>query len=343
MGQYSKIMEGYFTSAGTAQVELLPCLPDTVEFWNKTKWATATSNLVRYATSFAEDTAGTAYAICADGNAATDKNVTLTTGGFSFLTGDTTRLGPRLTITGITAANPAVVTTSAVHNLTSGNSVQIYGPTGMLQVGNVYPSYWSVTVLSTTTFSINVDASGFAAAATGGYVKRIHNTDNFYPPLQQITGVTTGTTTVINLSSIQDFAVGQEVAFIIPPQWGMVELDSNVFQKTYGVPQQAYILSMTAQSITVNLNSTAYTAFAFPTSAQAALGITPAQVVAIGDQNSGSTNSVLSFGALNIPGSFGTNSGYYLLIGIGNGTQIMHQTNDVCRWRAIFPDQLQTS
>lgn len=349
MAQYSKIAQGYFTSTGVAKFISLPFLPDQFEIWNKTKWATATSNLVRYATSFAEDTAGTAYAICADGAAATDKNVTLTSGGLTFINAGTYQYGPTLTISGITQAAAAVVTTTGNHNLVTGDAVAIYGTTGMLQIaGAVY----SVTVLSATTFSIPVNSAGFAAAATAGFCKKVLYPDLYTPFGTNITAISTGATTTITTAVNHGFVVGQEVFFVVPAvtatAWGTTQLDTLAYNTANVVPQQAYVTSVPAvNQIVVNVNSTGFTAFAFPTSAQAALGMTFPQVLAIGDQNSGTTNATTPLPvvppAITIPGAYYTNTRQGVIIGIGNGTQIMHATSDVVRWRAIYPDQIQTS
>jgi lysophospholipase L1-like esterase len=67
-------------------------------------------------------------------------------------------------ITGATNANPIVITTSAAHNITSGQSVRITGV-----VGNTAANTTAIaTVLSTTTFSIPVAGNG--AYTSGGTV-----------------------------------------------------------------------------------------------------------------------------------------------------------------------------
>lgn len=351
MTEYNKIADGYFTSTGVAKFISLPFLPDQIEIWNKTKWATATDNLVRYATGFAEDAAGTAYAITADGAADDDKNVTLTVGGFSFVDAGTYQYGPTIALasTFVTQAASAVVTTASAHGLATGDAVLLYGTTGMLQIaGAVY----TVTVLSTTTFSIPVNSSGFASAATAGFMKKVLYPDLYIPYGCNITAITTGATTTITTAVNHGFVVGQEVFFVIPrvsaSAWGTVELDTAAYNTANVVPQRAYVTSVPAlNQIVVNVNSTGYTAFAFPTSAQAALGMTFPQVLAIGDQNSGATNASTPLPvvppAITIPGAYYANTRKGVLIGVGNGTQIMHATGDVVRWRAIFPDQIQTS
>lgn len=63
------------------------------------------------------------------------------------------------TIAGVTAANPAVVTTSANHNLTTGTRLTIAGVTGTGNITNVNTTA-VITVLSATTYSVPVDTTG---------------------------------------------------------------------------------------------------------------------------------------------------------------------------------------
>lgn len=347
MTEYNKIAEGYFTSTGVAKFISLPFLPDSFEIWNLTEWGTNTNHLVKSAIGFQNSAAGTAYTTISNGTA--NNNVTITSGGFTFIQAGTYQYGPIFTITGITQANLAVVTTSAPHGYVTGDVVLIYGTTGMLQIsGQLY----TVTVLSTTTFSIDVDSSGFAAAATAGFVKRLLYSNLYVPQASNITAIATGTTTTITTAINHSFVVGQEVFFVIPQvsttAWGTTQLDTFTYNTANVVPQQAYVTSVpAANQIVVNVNSTGFTAFAFPTSAQAALGITFPQVLAIGDQNSGQLNAVTPLPivppAITIPGAFYANTRQGVSIGVGDGTTIMHATSDVIRWRAIYPDMILTS
>lgn len=349
MTQYNKIAEGYFTSTGAAKFINLPFIPDQFEIWNKTKWATATANLVRYGTSFAEDTAGTMYTLTANGASASDANVTITSGGLSFITASTYQYGPTFTISGIVAAT-GIVTTTAPHGYAVGDTVFLYGTTGMLQIAGTATTITAVG--TTTTFTLgNIPTSGFAANATAGFCKKILYPDLYIPFGVPISGITTGTTTVITTAINHSFVVGQEVFFVIPtttftnttPVWGTTQLDSAAVLAATGIPQQAYVTAVTATTITVNVNSTGFGAFTYPTSAQAALGVTYPQVLAVGDQNSGTSQVPPVTPPITIPGAFYANTRKGVLIGTGDGTTIVHATSDVIRWRAIFPDQVQTS
>jgi len=73
------------------------------------------------------------------------------------------------TITGITQANPGVVTATA-HGFTNGLKVFIEGVNGMDAVrSSVAARSYAVTVVDANSFSIGVDTSGFGAWTSGGH------------------------------------------------------------------------------------------------------------------------------------------------------------------------------
>lgn len=74
-------------------------------------------------------------------------------------------MGPSLTITGNTLANPTVVTTSTAHGLATGDSVNITGSNSTPSINGDN----TVTVISSTTFSVPVNVT---VAGTAGTVQR---------------------------------------------------------------------------------------------------------------------------------------------------------------------------
>jgi len=339
MSEYSKSMQGEFTVPATPVIKtiLLPYKPISFEWWNKTAMTSQTTNDVISGIAFSSDPNGYAYPTYIATTARTT-SVTITSGGISFVAAGTPTYGAVHTITGITAATPAVVT-SASHGLQTGDVVLIYGTTGMLQIAGLQ---FSVTRIDANTFSINAPGAGFLAAATAGFFKQVLYPSLYLPGARNIDVVTTGTTTVVTVTQDHNFVVGQEVAFVIPPQWGMVELDSEYYLKTHFQPQQAYVTAVTATTVTVNINSTGFTAFAFPTSAVASLGVTPAQIIPIGDANTGYSGPVVPI-PQTIPGAFATNTYNAVLMGVssiisGPTTLVLQGASDVIHWRAEFPD-----
>ena len=89
-----------------------------------------------------------------------------------------------LTISGGTVANPMVITTSAAHNLVSGQYVYITGMNNGATGANGLS--WQVTVISATTFSINFNNTG-SAATTGTVTVTTQHTITPAPTLPYLT------------------------------------------------------------------------------------------------------------------------------------------------------------
>lgn len=70
-------------------------------------------------------------------------------------------------ISAITQANPGVVTTTVAHGLTTGDTGTFENISGMTQLNG---RRFTVTVASSTTFSIGIDTSAFTAYTSGGNV-----------------------------------------------------------------------------------------------------------------------------------------------------------------------------
>ncbi|HEM8614026.1 TPA: baseplate J/gp47 family protein [Citrobacter amalonaticus] len=82
--------------------------------------------------------------------------------------GDISRLkGADLNVTGITNANPGVVTTDITHGFSSGQVIRITGVTGMVGINNVP---LTITVLSPHTFSIGIDTTVSGSWTGGGLI-----------------------------------------------------------------------------------------------------------------------------------------------------------------------------
>jgi hypothetical protein len=94
----------------------------------------------------------------------------------------TSVLGTALTITGITKANPGVVTT-ATHNLRIGDKIYITGIVGMTEINGFY---FVNSVPSGTTFTLKtlegvpVDTTSFTTWTSGGLVQSVFIPNNIY-------------------------------------------------------------------------------------------------------------------------------------------------------------------
>lgn len=73
----------------------------------------------------------------------------------------------------------------------------------------------------------------------------------FYPSYSIISSITQGLTTIVTFSADHDFTDGEIVSFRVSPPFGMVELNNK----------QGKVLSSTDDTITVDIDSSTWTAF----------------------------------------------------------------------------------
>lgn len=343
----SKLIQGSFTVPTPAVNKFisLPYLPYSFEWVNKTKFGTTTANsVVTRGIAYSDDAnANGGYVNISTGSAMNQVILDVNT-GIQFISQNSYGFGPTLTISGIVAAT-GVVTTTTNHGYAIGDTVRLYGTTGMLQVsGNSY----DVTAVTANTFTIGtVPTSGFAANATAGFCKKVLFPDLYIPEHCFITNLSYGATTTVTTNIVHNFVVGQEVRFVMPTVSGTVWGPSQLNGVT------AFVLTVSATSFTVNINSTGYPTFTWPTSAQAAAGLTYPQVYAVGDQNTGySLNSSgnvpylgVTNGIIGIPGAFAANTRQGVIFpaaatfNSGTATNLF-AASDVVEWSAVFPDQI---
>jgi hypothetical protein len=271
MSNYTDSYEGFYTATGAATNIVLPFLPSSVEVfiqgsgagdnWN----SVANPGIVKRAWWFNGMAAGTALAVQNTNGAATDQSVFLATGGISAVEVGETTLGPPLTGSGISMANPAVVTITN-HGLSTGDSVLLEGTTGMLQVvGFVF----QITRTGANTFTIPLNTSGFAAAATAVVARKVIYPDLYKPSAKFVSAITSATSAVVTTTSAHNFLVGERVRLIVPDFFGMSQIDGVAGEVT----------AITTTTVTLDINSSAFTAFAFPTSGAVASGYTQPQII----------------------------------------------------------------
>ncbi len=252
MAEYSRIARGTFTSTGAAKFIALPFMPDYVEFTNKSVTATPAADRVISAKWWASDGQGTASCqIFNGGTTMTTDSVAVN--GISTLASTSVFLtGPSKQVVAITKANPAQVTVTA-HGYSVGDTVTFSGlyqsaTTGMPQISDIY--FTIVTIVDANNFTIkwNTNQSNYTALSgspTGATCTKILFPFIYPPTLNNVSAITTGTTTTITCTSYHNFEVGQEIAFRIPEAWGTVELNSLPNLIVPGSPIYAYVTSIT--------------------------------------------------------------------------------------------------
>ncbi len=179
---------------------------------------------------------------------------------------------PVVNITSITAANPAVAAT--ITPAAVGQIVRVYSTTGMLQIGGWDFTVTAVTPATDMTFGY-LPAGAFAAPATAGSFRVIPFDARYYPVNRRITAISQAAAGVITMSVTHGFTVGQLVRIIVPPNYGMIELNNQLVTIT--------AIDLVNNRITINVNTAGFTPFVFPSSAMAAVGQLVPQVVPVGE------------------------------------------------------------
>ncbi len=265
------IASGSYTSDGTARTIQFSQPIEKFIVRNRSTWGTSPNARVEsvwysnYAagqsTGTLEDGAGAlnAAADAAGGNGFTAVNQSTLTPGALVATG-----------TAITNATPAVV--SDATSPAVGDIVRMMNTTGMLQIAGMEFEVTAITAGVDFTLGY-LPAAGFAAAATNADY-RIIPAARYTPTRRWITAITAANPAVITTSIAHGYAVGDRITVYCPDaNFGMTEID--------GV--SGTIAAVTASTITTDIDASTFTAFAFPTSAVAAAGVSFAHVVPYGE------------------------------------------------------------
>lgn len=216
---------------------------------------------------------GTAKGMLQSSNASAPAltSLALSSGGISVYDTANPPTYSALTATAITGSTGAFVVSMAnTGSIAVGDYVRLYSTTGELQIAGY--TFQVTAVTTNTSITLGYMASSgitFAADATAGQVlKFIPN--KFYPHWGYIANITKASQAVVYFTAKNDYTPGEIVSFRVPSEFGMDEIN-NKTARVLSVTNSA-----TVSSITIDLDTSGYTTFAFPTSAVAAAGVSPA-------------------------------------------------------------------
>lgn len=296
---YSFIGMWTYTNAATPVAQQIPMTakPDWVIVKDVTNWgAQSTAANPIQSEWFSSMAAGSYLAIGQP--SATGSSVALyssqgTSGGFTFI--DQTN-PPTFAKVAITAINGTtfVVSTGNTSGISVGDWVRLINVTGALEISG--PNLYQVTAVSTNT-SITLGYGASAASAglvvangTTGYYQKVYP-GQFLPNTLPIAYITQASQAVVYFFRQNPYVPGQLVDFQIPTAYGMTQL-SNLTGKSGSGPFSsnpagaARVLSVTnsatVSSITIDVDTTGFTAFQYPTSANYAAGGSPAVCIPAG-------------------------------------------------------------
>lgn len=202
--------------------------------------------------------------------------------GFYLVDSSVNLPGPSLALTGITAGNPPVVNTANTASLNNGDVVRIFSTVGALQLAGL--DFTIGALIAGTSFTLAYMHQIAGANPGAGTFRRIPYNPMFYPSTRYITKISQATQAIVTLSVNHSYTIGQVIRFVIPTvtaaAYGMTQL--NGLQGTIVAISQADADGIT-NTITVDIDTTGFTAFSFPLTA--APGFTPAQVVPVGENS----------------------------------------------------------
>ncbi len=263
------IAKGTIVSTGAAQTININAGFDTFILRNRTTLAAGAG--IYESTWWQGMVNGTAETKTVAGGVTTENIIVA--GGFTYTDSQTATLGAPIAITAITNANPPVASTATTPLV--GQIVRVYGTTGMLQIAGMDFTVTAVNPGVSMSFGYLPNAAAFVAPATAGTYRLVPVDSKFYPRARYITGITLGATTIVQMSVVHDFVAGEKVSFRCSAAFGTSQIDKLTGTIT--------AINTVTNTITVDINSAAFTAFAFPTSAVAAAGVTFPQVVPAGE------------------------------------------------------------
>lgn len=226
-------------------------------------------------------------------------------------------------IAAISGANPPVVTSNG-SNLVVGNVVRIFDVAGAAQLGGIDFTVGNGT-LTANTFSLDY-MTPIAVGGAGEFrvVSAFGSPTLYQPSTRYITSITNAALAVVRLSVTHNYAIGQEVRFVVPEAYGMTEINGLVGT----IVAVDYTAAPGGNDITVDIDTTAFTPFDFPL--DAAVPFSPALVIPFGEN----TATALAFNA-NILGDSVVNIG---IIGMklkgGDHDSPAGEDGDVIMWVA---------
>lgn len=263
---------GSFTSTGADVILNVPQGVDWIFVANQTQLAANQTTAVGVKYYWQSTMAAGSMNATFKSNAANAANLEqyITSGGFTPVNTSLRTPGTSVALTAVSTASTPLVSTGDTSQLTANSSVvRLYNVTSAQQLGGF--DFTIGTVVASTSFTLKYMAQLSVAGTTGTY-RVIPYDPLFYPPYRYITAITQATQAVVTMSVTHGYQVGQEVRLNVPSAYGMVEMDTLT-----GTIQAIDTVNNT---ITLDINSTAFTAFAFPLTG--AVPFAPAIVTPVG-------------------------------------------------------------
>lgn len=266
---------GSFTSTGAGVKIPLPSSADYFRTWNVTQMALTGSVCVggewfgsKFGAGASAANDGLRWRKAGSSAILIDTFATATaSNGFTYVTtSPVVEAQAANAITAISAANPAVVTQTNTYS--DGDLVRIYNTTGDLTIGGMVFQISSTSGAGYTLLGLANIAGNGLAAATAGNTRRISKYAAVEPEFLYITNISQATQMVVSVSidPANYYVVGNLVHLSVPSSFGMTQAN-QLTGKILAINAVAASGNIGAYNMTLDIDSSAFTAFAFPASA----------------------------------------------------------------------------
>lgn len=306
VGLQETFLSGYVTSAGTSFNIPLRFSPDYFEIWNRTQMAT-TQNPGRVVRSAWQRGFTDAYALTGTKtNSSNAMNETIaTSGGYTLINTYDQPIGNAVAFSGGTNAAPPVISTASTAGLIAGDTVRITDAATATNVNGL--DFTIGSIVANTSFELSYMVAPGSIFGAGNY-RKVYYDKPWSPRSRYVTAITQAASAVVTLSVTHGYVVGEKIQFWVDPVYGMYQINGLIGEIT--------AINTTTNTVTVNIDTQAFTAFAWPAAAD--YPFTFAQVVPVGEIPTITTGSNYNAG----------------IIGINVGSAVCGSASDVLYWRA---------
>lgn len=274
MADNTIILQGKFTADGAAKTLQLRSDVDWVRVYNWTQASTQQSTGRGVEFYWQRGMANDSAIVYKKKDSSVDdlKMVTITSGGFSLV--DSTSSAPlsaaNTSITAISTASLPVVSASDTTGLSNGDVVRLIDVAGAQQLGGL--DFTIDSLSANTSFRLPYMAQ-LGGAGTTGTFRRVNYDSLFAPRSRYISNISVASAAVVKMTVTHNMVVGQKVKLVVPAAYGMIEAD--------GLSAMITAINTTTNTITLDIDSSAFTAFAFPATTD--VPFSPAMVIPFGE------------------------------------------------------------
>lgn len=354
---FSFIGSWTYTNGSTVTAQNVPMTakPDWVFVKDKTNWgAQNTAANPIYSEWFSSMAQGSYLALGQPSSTTTGVTTYAsqgTSGGFTFIDQTNPPTFTKVAVTGVNGTT-FVVLTGTTTGISVGDWVRLINIVGGQQISG--PNLYQVTAVSagvsiTLGYAASAAGAGLVVAnGTTGFYQKVYPTQ-FLPNTLPVAYITQATQAVVYFFRQNPYSPGELVDFQIPTPYGMIQL-SNLTGKSGSGPftsnpsGAARVLSVTnsstVSSITIDVDTTGFTAFQYPTSAAFAGGASPAVCIPAGSgvvPLNGSATIPASPPGTNLVDAFDNKSQYIMNIGL-SAAGVANANMQVFAFKSDFND-----